>query len=83
MFLTTFVFTTSLNVPQNNAKSKHIFKKIAQSIRMLNLSLKELKLIAKNRDIEGYKSISKNKLLSIINTPEPIIENKTIQDIRK
>ena len=50
---------------------------------MLNLSLKELKLIAKNIDIKGYKSISKNKLLSIFNTPEPIIENKTIQDIRK
>ena len=50
---------------------------------MLSLSLKELRLIAKNRDIKGYKSMSKNKLLSIINTPEPRKEKKTIKDIRK
>ena len=47
---------------------------------MLNLSLKELKLIAKNRGIKGYKIMSKDKLLSMRNTPEPIKENK---DIRK
>ena len=50
---------------------------------MLNLSLKELKLIAKNRDIKGYKVMSKDKLLSMRNTPEPIKENKPIKDIRK
>ena len=38
---------------------------------MLNLSLKELKLIAKNRGIEGYKSTSKDELLSIIEASEP------------
>ena len=50
---------------------------------MLNLSLKELKVIAKNRGIKGYKNISKDKLLSIVNAPEPIKENKTIKDIGK
>ena len=53
-------------------KSKYIFKKIAQNIRILNLPQKELKLIAKNRGIEVYKSMSKPKLLSIFKAPEPI-----------
>ena len=34
--------------------------------------LRELKLIAKNRGIKGYKSISKDELLSIFNTSKPI-----------
>ena len=34
---------------------------------MQNLSLKELILIAKNRDINGYESMPKDKLLRIIN----------------
>ena len=50
---------------------------------MLNLSLKELRLVAKNRGIKGYKSMSKSKLLSMINPPEPIKEKKIIKDIRK
>ena len=33
---------------------------------MENLSLKESRLIAKNRNISGYKSMPKNKLLRII-----------------
>ena len=35
------------------------------------LSLKELNLIAKNRDIKDYKSMSKDKLLSILNVLNP------------
>ena len=34
---------------------------------MENLSLKELRIMAKNRNISGYKSIPKDKLLGIIN----------------
>ena len=34
---------------------------------MQNLSLKELRLIAKNRNINGCQSMPKNKLLRIIN----------------
>ena len=33
---------------------------------MLNLSLEELRLIAKNKNINGYKSMPKDKLLIII-----------------
>ena len=60
--------TTSLSFAQDNAKSKYIFtkKKLCSCIRMLNLSLNELKLIAKNRDIHSCKRMSKNKLLSIL-----------------
>ena len=50
---------------------------------MLNLSLKELKLIPENRDIKVYERMSGNKLLIILNTSEPIKENKPIRDIRK
>ena len=32
----------------------------------LNLSLKELRLIAKSRGIKGYKSMSKEKLLAYL-----------------
>ena len=35
--------------------------------KMLNLSLRELRLIAKNRNINGYESMPKNKLLRINN----------------
>ena len=37
-------------------------------MKMLNLSLKELRLIAKNRNINSYKNMPKDKLLRIINT---------------
>ena len=50
---------------------------------MLNLSVKELKLIAENGDIKVYERMSGNKLLIILNTSEPIKENKPIRDIRK
>lgn len=63
-------------------QSKHTIKKIVHCIKMLNLSVKKLKLIAENRGIKGYKGISKNKLWSILNVPKPI-KNKTIRDVRK
>ena len=50
---------------------------------MLNLSLKELKVIAKNRRIKAYKSMSKDKLLNKPNAPKPIKKNETISKIRK
>ena len=49
---------------------------------MLNLSLNELKLIAKNRDIEGYKSMSKERLLSAINEPESVGNGENSDDER-
>ena len=35
--------------------------------KILNLSLREIRSIAKNRNIKGYKSMPKDKLLRIIN----------------
>lgn len=55
---------------------------LAHSIRALNLTEKELKLIAKSRDIKGYKRMSKDELLSSINASRPIKSNKTIKEIR-
>ena len=49
-------------------------------IAMINLSLNELKLIAKNRGIKGYKSKSKDELTKILSEPEPKIN---IEKIRK
>ena len=39
---------------------------------MLNLSLKELELVKRNRSINGDKTMSIYDLLSIVNTSEPI-----------
>ena len=39
---------------------------------VLKLSLKELELNAKNRGIKGYKSMSIDKLLIILDASEPI-----------
>ena len=41
----------------------HLF---CPSIKMQNLSQKELRYIGKNRNITGYKSMPKDKLLRII-----------------
>ena len=43
----------------------HDLKAKILSIRMLNLTLKELRLIAKNRNIDSYKSIPKDQLISL------------------
>ena len=43
---------------------------------MLNLSLSELKLIAKSRSIKGYKSMSKERLLSALNESESVESEK-------
>ena len=43
---------------------------------MLNLSLNELKLVAKLRGIKGYKSMSKEKLLSALSESE-LVESAT------
>ena len=37
---------------------------------MLNLSLNELKLIAKSRGMKGYKCMSEDRLLSTLNSSE-------------
>ena len=53
---------------------------------MINLSLNELKVIATSRRIKGYQSMSKDKLLSVINESESAKsenDNARIKEIRK
>ena len=52
---------------------------------MINLSLKELKLIAESRNIKDYKNKSENDLIKILSEPKPKInlsKNK-IKEIKK
>ena len=52
---------------KDNAKSNHmIFKIFYLKCKNAKLSLKDLKLISKNRSIEGFKIMSKDELLSIL-----------------
>ena len=44
------------------------------SIRMPNLSLNELKQIAKMRHIKGYKSMSKERLLRALDESESAVQ---------
>ena len=52
---------------------------------MLNLSLNELKLIAKSRDIKSYKSMSEDKLAKILSESESKINSLelTIKETRE
>ena len=49
---------------------------------MLILSLNELKLIAKSRGIKGYKTMSKERLLSALNEPESLKEGERNDNAR-
>ena len=51
-------------------------------MRMLNLSLSELKLITKSRGIRGYKSISKEKLLSVLSESESVESKKSLDNAK-
>ena len=52
---------------------------------MINLSLNELKQIAKSKNIEDYKSKSENDLIKTLNKPKPKINvsKKKIKEIKK
>ena len=43
---------------------------VVYNIRIIDLLLNELKLIVKNRRIKGYKIMSKERLLSVLNESE-------------
>ena len=49
-----------------------------QDIRMINLPLNELKLIAKSRRIKDYKSMSKKGLLNALNESESVESEKNL-----
>ena len=50
---------------------------------MMNLSLDELKLVAKIRDIKDYENKSKEDLIKILSEPKPKINKKKFEEIRK
>ena len=52
---------------------------------MINLSLNELKLIAKSRNIKDYKDKSENDLIKILSEPKPKINlsKKKIKETKK
>ena len=52
---------------------------------MINLSLNELKLIAKSRNLKDYKNKSENDLIKILSEPKPKINlsKKKIKEIKK
>ena len=52
---------------------------------MINLSLDELKLIARNRNVKGYENKSEEDLIKIISEPKPKISitKKKLKDIKK
>ena len=62
---------------------------MAYSIKMLNLSLNELKLVTKSRGIKGYKRMSEDKVLSALNPwesvkmPDRANTKKTIREIKE
>ena len=49
---------------------------------MLNLSLNELKLIARSRRIKIYKSMSKEKLLSALNESQSAESKKNLDNAK-
>ena len=54
-------------------------------VRMINLSLNELKVIAKSRYIKDYKNKSENDLIKILSEPKPKIDlsKNEIKEIKK
>ena len=53
-------------------------RKNIHNIRMINLPLNELKLIAKSRRIKDYKSMSKKGLLNALNESESVESEKNL-----
>ena len=49
---------------------------------MLNLSLNELRLTAKSRDIKVHKDMSKDKLLSALSESESVESEKNLDNAR-
>ena len=52
---------------------------------MINLSLEELKLVAKNRNITAYENKSKEDLIKVLSEPKPKIkiDKKKLEEITK
>ena len=62
-------------------KIKNLFV-ISHSIRMLDLPLNELKLVAGNRGIKGYKRMLKKRLLNALNKSKLLESKNSFNDKR-
>ena len=60
-------------------------KKFCVNINMINLSLDQLKIVAKNRNIKDYGTKSKKDFIKILSDPKPKIRinKKKLEKIRK
>ena len=58
----------------NHLRSKYEKKIFVHNVKIENLTFDELKTIAKMRRIKGYKSMSKERLISSINKSKPVKE---------
>ena len=70
------------SIHQDDTKRKNLKKTFVHNIRMMNLSLNELKLIASSRRIKAYKNMSKERSLSALNESESIKGEKNFDDAR-
>ena len=52
---------------------------MSNPLKDLGLSSEELKAIAENRGIKGYKSMSKGELLSALTPPKPAKKDKKLK----
>ena len=66
----------------SNMKKKKIS---VHNINMINISLDELKLVAKNRNIKDYENKSEKDLIKLLSKPKPkiIINKKKLEEIKK
>ena len=68
----------------SSLKNKFFFCALS-NIRMINLSLNELKLIAQSRNISDYENTSEKDLVKVPSEPKPKIRrnNKKLEEINK
>ena len=71
------------NLRSNHLKSNLRKKIFVHCIKLVNLSLNELKTISKIRGIKGYESMSEERLLAVLNESESVKEiEKNFDDAR-
>ena len=79
--------SVTYRAPRSTQKTSNYIKKINYfcNIRMLNLTLNELKLVAKSRGIKDYENKSEDDLIKILSEPKTktSLSKKKIRDIRK
>ena len=72
-------------ITPHTPKTSNYEKKFVQRIRMINLSLNELQLIAKSRNIKDCKNKSENDLIKVLSDSKPKLNlsKEKIKEIKK